>query len=161
MKSFFLSFLDLVTLFLAVMIVVVSVSSRQTGGAGLLKAVDDWEVIEVEYERGGFPTARPVAVSADVDAASLFFLQRQNTVILVVSARRNTDDTGNTVKTKISMPHSILNLTSDIRWWDKDSSAPKTSKGYTLAQRNDSFKTVAFVSLEKRSKKHALESPGD
>lgn len=101
-----LSFLDLVTQFLAVMIIVIAVSARSGQGVGLVNPTANFEVIyAVLPDR---PQNGKVAWTDEKHDCAVQIVPGADSTFLLVSARRSKTAAG---------PKLIVNVSSS--WWDK------------------------------------------
>jgi hypothetical protein len=140
-----LSFLDLVTQFLAVMIIVIAVSARSGQGVGLVNPTANFTVIcAVLPDRP--KDGQMVASTNEKNDCAVQIIPGEKSTIVLVSARRTKTATG---------PKQVVRVSSD--WWDKVGEIrswnpavpdePIVSKGSLKANR-DKFGSVEFVEAQ-------------
>lgn len=110
-----LSFLDLVTQFLAVMIIVIAVSSKSGQGVGLIKPDSEYEMICATFPRENHGD-QPIATTADKNGCSIRMITTDKSTILMISARRR-EKTGMGQKTAVQIQKEWLSRAATIRHW--------------------------------------------
>jgi hypothetical protein len=83
-------FLDLVVQVLAVMIIMTSLATRQSGGVGLIRPNADYLMVEATYT-AALPSEKLV-IETDPDAVSAITVRRAGSITLLIAARRYSAD---------------------------------------------------------------------